>query len=84
MDGLLAGLFPANSTMGSADWEAWDIDTMDSIYDDISPNTKLCPVFKTYTQNFTETTAYQEHVQEYSLRLYEELSEALGVPINGV
>jgi hypothetical protein len=84
MDGLLAGLFPANTTAGSANWAAWNIDTMDSAYDDISPNPKLCPIFKSYTQNFTETTAYQAHEEEYSVRLYEQIFEAIGVPIDGV
>ena len=78
LEALFSGLYGRETQTA---WSVYDIDTMDSAYDDIAPNSQLCPLYGTYLDEYMETPAYQQHYNTYTTKLYQQLGDALGFPI---
>lgn len=78
LEALFSGLYGPEAHSA---WNVYNIDTMDSAYDDIAPNSQLCPLYGEYVDEYMETPAYQAHYNTYTVKLYQQMSDAFGFPI---
>lgn len=79
LETMLDGFFPTQASQPQL--HIYDINTLDKYYDNIAPNSNICPLLNTYEDEALRTPQYQQHYQKYTLPLYNALSAALGAPV---
>lgn len=80
LETMLQGMFPTQAT--SKDYVIYDINTMDSYYDNIVPNWNICPIYESYIRDAFLTPQYQQFYNERVVPLYANLSIALGYDVD--
>lgn len=80
LETMLNGFYPSTAT--SEQYIIYDINTMDSYYDNITPNPNICPILNSYYDEFDRTPEHLQHVQKYTEPLYAALSEALNFNVD--
>jgi hypothetical protein len=73
-------MFPTRAS--SPSYNIYDIETMDSYYDNIVPNWNICPIWETYAKNAFLTSSYQQFYNQRIVPLYSNLTAALGYAVN--
>lgn len=76
---LLEGMYPQVS---SPEPVIYNIYTMDSYYDNITPNSNICPMFATYKAAALQTPSYQTFFENQVVPLYSNLTEVLGFNVD--
>lgn len=77
---LLGGFYPSTAT--SENYQVYDIYTLDSYYDNITPNSNICPILESYYSEYARSPAYINHYNKYTVPLYNALSKALNFNVN--
>lgn len=80
LEAMLEGFYPSVAT--TPKYDIIDITTMDSYYDNISPNPNICPILNQYLDGSRNTPEYIQHQQKVTQPIYEALTQALGFTVD--
>ena len=82
---LMLGFFPpSNEHIEKGKTQIRNLVSMDPYYDDMTPNTNLCPLLGTYMSQYTMTADYQEVYNTKIVPLMSTLSSYLNRPVNSM
>jgi acid phosphatase len=79
---MLEGFFPSSAS--SPQLDIFDINTLDKYYDNISPNSNVCPILKQYYNEAFLTPEWITHNDKFTLPLFAKLTKALGYPVTSI